>query len=421
MYSGSLCTRAEQIFLHFSRSSQFGFGLGHRFFQHHSERDGGESAIDALILSGKTGGGHNAAARAMQEALERRGHNAVLLDPYDLAKGHVGETVGNAYINLVRKAPWGFAALYYMGSAYRRLPIHSPVYLVNLRMVRLMRAYMESHHYDVIICTHFFPAEILSALKARGMKLPPVFLINTDYVCVPFAEEVYCDYSIIASDRLTEEFSSYGIAREKILPLGIPVRAEFSQPADREELLRQMDLDPAKRYILLVGGSFGAGNIRGAAKQLEAFLDDHPGYVLIIICGTNQELYRKLSDQYQADDRVIVMQSTDRPEDYLKVCDALITKPGGLLSTEAAVSGTPIIHISPLPGVEPNNMRFFSQNGLSVKVGKHLKNLDPALEKLLEPENTAEMIRAQKKEINPRAGEDICSYVENFLEKENCG
>lgn len=41
--------------------------------------------MEALILSCGTGGGHNAAGRAIEEELLRLGHKAVMLNPYNLA------------------------------------------------------------------------------------------------------------------------------------------------------------------------------------------------------------------------------------------------------------------------------------------------------------------------------------------------
>ena len=41
--------------------------------------------MEALILSCGTGGGHNAAGKAIEDELILRGHKAVMINPYNLA------------------------------------------------------------------------------------------------------------------------------------------------------------------------------------------------------------------------------------------------------------------------------------------------------------------------------------------------
>ena len=49
--------------------------------------------MKALILSCGTGGGHNAAGRAIKEELERRGDSVLMLNPYDLAGKHTAKRI----------------------------------------------------------------------------------------------------------------------------------------------------------------------------------------------------------------------------------------------------------------------------------------------------------------------------------------
>ena len=51
--------------------------------------------MKVLILSCKTGGGHDAAGMALKEELESRGHQCVMLDYLILAGQKVSDTVGD--------------------------------------------------------------------------------------------------------------------------------------------------------------------------------------------------------------------------------------------------------------------------------------------------------------------------------------
>ncbi|MGN0478957.1 MAG: hypothetical protein ACI4GO_05955 [Hominenteromicrobium sp.] len=136
--------------------------------------------MEALILSCGTGGGHNTAAEAVAEALADRGHSVTRLDPYALVSDALAEKVGRAYIGLVQKSPRLFGAVYSIGNAYRRLPIHSPVYQINGKMVPYMQRYLAEHHFDAVVSTHVFPAEILTHMKHGGLEIPRNIFVATD-------------------------------------------------------------------------------------------------------------------------------------------------------------------------------------------------------------------------------------------------
>lgn len=103
-----------------------------------------------------TGGGHNAAGKAVAQALESRGHHVTIMDPYQLASDGLALTIGNMYIKLVQKAPRLFGFVYFLGSMVRRIPGHSPVYWINGKMTDRMEEYLQQHSFDVIIMPAYF-------------------------------------------------------------------------------------------------------------------------------------------------------------------------------------------------------------------------------------------------------------------------
>lgn len=365
-----------------------------------------------LVMSCSTGGGHNTAAKAIMEELERRGHTVVLLDPYELAHRNLDRKVGDTYIHLVQRAPSLFGVAYRLGEAYRRLPWRSPVYWVNGRMCTLMQEYLEAHTYDAIITTHLFPGEILTYMKNQGISVPETVFVATDYTCIPFTEEIDCDYYVIPSQKLESDFEARGIKKERLVPAGIPVRHAFGEQKSREELLTELGLEPKRRYLLLSGGSMGAGKICRMVEALELYLDAHADTSLIVICGSNQKLYDKMVQRFGGHAQIQLLQTTDQMAEYMKVCDVFLSKPGGLSSTEAAAARVPLIHISPIPGCETKNMKYFSNAGMSEAVGNSSRALLPALEELEEGARADEMKEKQKEYINPFAAAQICDLVE---------
>lgn len=370
--------------------------------------------MKAMILSCGTGGGHNTAGKAIAEELEQRGHSVTFLDPFQLAGEHTAAHVGNTYIRLVQRSPRSFGLLYSLGEEYRRLPVRSPVYWANGKMAAQMQQFLKENPFDAIVMTHLFPAQMLAHLPKNS--LPQTMLIATDYTCIPFAEETDCDWYIIPSPALAGEFSARHIPAEKTLAYGIPVRAAFRAQKSREDACAELGLQPQIHYLLLSGGSVGVGNLVAAAKSLQNFLTEEKNYGLIIICGKNKRLYQSLQAEYAQNQQVQVLESTTHMAAYLRACDLFITKPGGLSSTEAAVSGIPLIHISPIPGCETHNANFFTERGMSLLV-EQPEHLPSAVRQLQDNGLARRMVEAQHRWISREAAANICNLLEQTTKK----
>ena len=158
--------------------------------------------MDALILTCGTGGGHNSAAKAVKEEMERRGHHVHLMNPYMLRSMALTRAIDGLYIFIAKRMPRFFGVIYNIGEAYRRLPGHSPVYGANHRAARCLNDYLKENHFDAVIMTHLYPAEMITYLKSLGEELPFTLFIATDYACIPFTEETDCDAYVIPMESL---------------------------------------------------------------------------------------------------------------------------------------------------------------------------------------------------------------------------
>lgn len=369
--------------------------------------------METLILSCGTGGGHNSAARAILEEVQRRGDKAVLLNPYTLYSIKLAQTIDTSYISMVQKRPRLFGAMYRAGQLYRSLPVRSPVYHVNRWMVPIMEEYLRQNHFDIVITTHLYPAEIMTNLQDRGAAVPKTIFVSTDYVCIPFTEETECDAYVIPAKDLAPDYVRRGIPAEKLYPLGIPTKAAFAGGETKAEARRRLHLDPDKRYALVAGGSMGGGTIRQTIRALMEILSGSPDTVLILVCGNNRNLYEELAPH--ARDNILVVGHTDDMAGYLRASDLFVTKPGGLSSTEAAVCGIPILHTAGIPGCETYNADYFSAHGMSVACQDPQEAAARAAALLADPEQCAEMVRRQHERFDGGAAGRICDFARQMV------
>ena len=77
-----------------------------------------------------------------------------------------------------------------------------------------------------------------------------------------------------------------------------------------------------------------------------------------------QALRQTLEDAYHGQG-VLTVPFTDQVPAYMHAADVLLSKAGGISSSEAAMLGVPLVHTMAIPGVETENAAFFARHGLS--------------------------------------------------------
>lgn len=368
--------------------------------------------MNILILSCDTGGGHNTAGFAILEELKRRGHYAEMKDPFHLSQNPAAKHVGSFYVKLVQRQPKLFGLAYQLGMMVTKLPFKSPVFHANGHMTDLMASYLKEHPADVMVAPHLFPAEIFTSMKQKGIPCPKSIFIATDYACIPFTEETDCDYYVIPHKSLTKEFVRRGISPEKIKPLGTPVRSAFTSAISKEQAREQLGLSPDLIYFLVVGGSMGAGKVKKLVKYLALCRKKQER--IIVICGKNDALRQKLEQRFRMKSEISILGITNEMALYMRACDLLFSKPGGLSSTEAAVTGIPLVHTTPIPGCETRNRIFFRKNGMSLFAKSTWRQAILGQKLMRHPKKIQDLKQNQKAHISRDAAQKICDLIETM-------
>lgn len=369
-----------------------------------------------LILSCSTGGGHNAAGKAVKEQLEYEGHEAVMLDPFSLAGDRLAVRIGNAYIRTASKMPGFFGFLYRLAGRISSSRHKSPVYYANTLMVKRLKAYLDENRFDAVVMPHLFPAEMMTCMKRRHMEIPPTVVISTDYTCIPFFEETECDHYIVPHEDLIAENAEKGLPAEKMYPFGIPVGRSFSMKADRLRARAKLHLPPDKPVYLIMSGSMGFGKMHLFVFELTRKLTHDEQ--LIIICGNNKKTQRILKYTYYRNKNVHITGFTDHVSEYMDASDVIFTKPGGLTSTEALVKNIPIVYTAAIPGCETKNREFFVSRGLALASEHVHTQVSQGITLVENSDIRNAMINTQKRIARPRAAADIVKLLEKITAAE---
>lgn len=370
-----------------------------------------------LVLSCSTGEGHNSAAKAVCEALSNAGAEWELKDPVSFNHEKSPKRIASAYNNLIKKAPAAFGAVYKIGACYSATKLPSPIYSLNAKYAEKLNDYIVANKFDAVITSHLYGMEALTAIKRRHPEHIPFFGVITDYTVIPFTNDTDLDEYFIPHPDLKADFEKKKMRSDNLIPTCIPVSPKFRQKITRAEAREQLGLPQNKQIILIMSGGVGCESIKPLIKKFrkEGVGKDR---FYCILAGNNAKLKEKISKTCPAES-VVAVGFTDKVYLYLKAADVVISKSGGLSSTEVAVANVPVVHFKPIPGCETYNARFYAAKGMS----KLAKNSTEALEKaewLLDNEEERKAMEdAQRREINPFGADDIAKRVLECCKSEN--
>jgi processive 1,2-diacylglycerol beta-glucosyltransferase len=367
-----------------------------------------------LILSCKTGGGHNAAAQAMKEHFESQGDTADFFEYLKLSSPSVNDFVGHLYVAIAKNTPWLFGIIYRIGmrvgTTLHRVHKRSPVYYVNALMGKRLASFLQDNPYDAILMPHLYPAETMTYIKEKfpDMHWPKTFAISTDYTCIPFWEETTLDYYIIPNEELTGEYVKRGISASKIIPLGIPVSNDYITSCDDKKTREKLGIPDKKKCVLVMGGSMGFGNVNRLVEELHR---KSKGYHIVVVCGSNQRLEKTLHARYIFSKDVTIIGYTKHVAQLMHMSTVLFTKAGGLTSTEAAACSCPVVFTQSIPGCEYNNMGYFLRHGGAV-TGKTIEEqVRHGITILNNDKLSNKMKQQQRISVNQNAGRDIVTFI----------
>ena len=364
-----------------------------------------------LIPSCGTGGGHNSAALAIQETLKEKGIQADFIEYLSIINTKIKNQINRLYIHSTKGQGKVFKVVYRLGELYQKTKLKSPIYALNRLNKHKLYQYILNNHYDYIITTHLFAAEALTSIKKQ---YPIHFMaVCTDYVSIPFWEETNPDYFVIPSKELEQDFIARGIDKNKLLPFGIPVAKAYRQEYNKNDAKKELELQENEKYVLILTGSMGFGPVMQMVQQL---LKKIKNVIFIVSCGNNEKLLENLHATYRNNPRLIALPYTNELNKYMKSSEIVLSKPGGLTSTEIAMLGIPFIHTMPIPGCENYNANFFSQRKMSIQCNT-MQAIVANTKKLLEDQNLQkELIQNQKKYMNKNVCEDIFNKIKECEE-----
>jgi processive 1,2-diacylglycerol beta-glucosyltransferase len=386
----------------------------------------GESAIfsgmprQILVLSAAVGAGHLRAAQAVELALKELdpAANVQNVDVLTLTNALFRRLYGSAYLDLVNKAPHVLGYFYDMMDRPRRADssrdfLRRAVEKLNLKKLESL---LLDHPWDVIVNTHFLPAEIIAGMKKEGKLKTPQMTVTTDFETHRLWVNQPCDWFTTATDEGKAYLAHWGIPADTITVTGIPIHPIFSQDKSRETCLKKQGLRGDRPVVLQLAGGFGVGPIEQLFKGLLAI---ETPLEIVAVCGKNEKTKAKLQKvSVPSRHRAKILGFTSEMDELLCAADLVLSKPGGLTTSEILAKGVAFAIINPIPGQESRNSDYLLENGAAIKIN-NLPTMSHKLGPLLANPKRLQQLKDNARQLGkPRAAYDVARIALEMAEPE---
>ena len=362
-----------------------------------------------LILSCNTGGGHNSAAAAVKEYFDSRNIFSEIQDALAFDSRLKSDIISKGHILLYKKAPGLFGAGYKFVENHPSKPgTESLTYAIMKRGTERLYGYLSENQFDAVLCTHVFACMMMTEVKKCYNLSIRSYFIATDYASYPGIEEVKADAFFIAHKYLIPDYLNYGVNENLLIPTGIPIKRAFHKSISKEKARDFLGLPKDKRVILLMCGSMGCGPVYKLGKELLKKLPADAK--LIVVCGSNEKLVNKF-EKLSSDPNLRVIGFTNKMNVYMDACDVVMTKPGGLSSTESATKLLPMVLLNVVAGCETRNLDFFLNNEFAVSADTLEGLADEAISLLTNEEKTEKIKALLRESFSTYAAGMIGDYV----------
>lgn len=368
-----------------------------------------------LIFYASYGGGHLNAAKSIHEFLKKhyKEHDVELIDCMKYVNKTIEKMTTKAYNEMAKKVPWAWGRIY---SDSQKGPLaHITSRSNKIMAIKLLKLLREKKP-DLIISTHPFGSQMCSYLKRKKKISAKIATIMTDFA--PHDQWLvgsdYTDFYFVAHEEMKQYLISKGINKQKVYATGIPLSSRFLVSYDKEKICSELNFNPKKKIILFFGGGeFGLGKSR-TIEIFESFVKYCSEMQIIAVAGKNEKMrtaFENIVVQYKRNDSIRIFEYTSQVPEFMSISDLVVTKPGGLTTTESLASHLPMIIINPIPGQEEENAEFLQKNGIAVWIKKDDIELEVLENIFSHPDVLKNMKENTKKLAKLHSTKNICEIL----------
>jgi len=374
-----------------------------------------------LILHASLGAGHLTAAKALCEAFKYFPDVEVLCeDALAYANSLYRSTVTQAYKQLSEKLPQLYKA-FYEGSDISDLDRSLDSNLVWAKLERPffteLGEFVRSANPDAIVCVQQIPSRLLQLLEQDEQPSTPQYVVVTDVI----AHSTWINYGVnryfLPNSLSANLLVQRGVNPQGLNVTGIPIKLEIMTPKTKAGMRSRHHLP---LHIPVISVFCGGLNPRRVRAMVADLLQSTTPLMLILVAGRNERLVEAWDNLLPTETvQLQKLELIDYVDDLVVASDLIITKAGGLITSEILARGTPMILVDPIPGQEEQNADVIAAAGAGVQI-RLMEMVAPAVQYLLKhPDRLVEMRESALELGQPRAALNIAEIILEDLNQRN--
>ena len=371
--------------------------------------------LRVLVFSAAFGMGHVRAAEAVIEAIYERQPNAevIHLDCGEIISKKFNSALKKTYLGIIKYTPKLWGKFYYETSRIR--PDSTIQRLLNKLGQNDFKQYIDNLQPDLIVCTYPTVAGALAQLRQNNLLDVPVITVITDFTVHSQWIHPGVDLFIVGCADVYNGLVARGIDPARICTTGIPVSLKFEEVLNRSRIAAKLGLSPDRRTVLIMGGA--NGTLRAIKRVCKTLAEDQLPLQLIVVCGKDERLYHSLDQALEgARNPIIRYGFSNNIHELMTGADLIVTKAGGLTSSEALTKRLPLIIFKPIPGQEEENTKFMHRVG-AAKAADSVEELIRIVRHVAaHPEELEKMRRAAALAIPGHAAERAVEFMLELIE-----
>jgi processive 1,2-diacylglycerol beta-glucosyltransferase len=367
-----------------------------------------------LIATVTAGAGHVQAGVALEEAWRALRPRDVVkrVDVLEYTPAPFRRLYSQGYVQVIQHAPELYARSFRKTDDANFMVKASPLRRklaggIARRFIRMVKEF-EPH---AVLCSHFLPPEVLGSVTQWENRRPFIVSVVTDFEAHAIWMESCVDHTFVAMPETKARLLARGVPDERVSAFGIPVSQRFPLAPNRRQARVLLGFSTGT-VVLVLGGGFGMGPVKEILKHLGAVPTP---LQIAVVTGRNAVLEQQLKFlPHRHPTRIFGF--VDNMNLLMAASNLIITKPGGLTTSEALALGRPLLIVDPIPGQEAANSDFLLEQGAAVKVNR-LEDLPHRMSTLLAGNRLVVLSRAARRLGRPNAAKKICQKVLQCLEK----
>ena len=353
--------------------------------------------------------GHHNATLAIEKAIRILTPHAEIsnINAFNYTNPVAEKVVNSVYMSIIKVAPKIWDYLYDNPKIVKK--IEKAKQNINKANSPKLKKLFERLRPEVVVCTQAFPCGMVAGYKKTYQADLPLIAVLTDYV--PHSYWIYdaVDCYITPSEDVSSRLIKKGVPAQKVKSLGIPFDPKFNTTLDKNSIFSKYKLSPGLPTILIMGGGQGLGPIKTIVKSLEKIDRDIQE---IIVTGTNKKLYNSLRRKIKKyKKKIVVFGYAQNINELMSIADIVVSKPGGVTTSEVLSLAKPMIIVKPLPGQEANNTAYLTQKEAALEIEEPGK-INLVIEDLLRNHQKLKHLSDCAKRISkPNASMDIARLL----------